>query len=123
MYMKTESNEPLTRMLTEKGIITLPAGVIRTYLGHTRLKRHIVGRIAGQLRGLGVRHQPSPFPNDQHVPVRMWLRDSPCGKLLESALRPGTGDQRLAELSGHRSPAPNPWPDVPAVFIDEDIRV
>lgn len=117
--------EHLVRLLTEKGIVTLPAGVLCSYLGHRRLGRVIVKAITKQLEESGIRYQPSSYPNDYRAPVRFWLAGTKMDDIIQAATVPEhKNDLKLLTLVGAPRvcpQVPDLYPDVPTEYIDYDI--
>ncbi|MHB8449126.1 MAG: hypothetical protein ACYDAQ_01440 [Mycobacteriales bacterium] len=57
--------------------------------------------ITSALRGRGIGHYPEEFPDRQWTSVRLYMVDSPAGRLVDAVLHPATSsDQTIREVGG-----------------------
>jgi hypothetical protein len=124
-----ESIQALVALIQKNGVVTLPAGIIRTALGYQRLGCHVVNDISQQLNASGIAHYPDTFPSNQYTFVRLVMVDSPYDELLQACLNPSPkNDGVLQKYVTHvllkdevAKFAKRVQELVPTQFIDEDI--
>lgn len=87
--MKFKNFRDLKTQLEEKfdGICTVSMSALRDAYGADRLGVNVVANMSAELDGLGVAHMPSTLPKDQYQLARVYLRNSPVGKLIDASTR------------------------------------
>lgn len=104
--MLKQSGQALERYLTlvrENGVITVTVRELRDKItGYSRTGSNVWRDIERELNGSGIGvfgKSPVP-PHSQSEKVRLYLIDSPVGRIIDAVQSPTrTGDQRLKELS------------------------
>ena len=83
-----------------EGVMSVGMWKVRDACGFERLREHVVASISEKLELVGIRHVPRRLPMDQNATVRIYLRDSIAGRVIDAALKPGDkNDEKLRELS------------------------
>jgi hypothetical protein len=63
------------------GVLTLEMGVLREINGSGRLGPYVIDAISRELAGKGLGHEPSPLPQLQYEPVRLFQLGSPIAEI------------------------------------------
>jgi hypothetical protein len=88
------------RLDDNEGVVTISMAEVRDACGFERLRKHVVASISEKLELAGIGHVPRRLPMDQSKKVRLYLRTSRAGGLIDAALKPGTkNDDKLRELA------------------------
>lgn len=82
--------DQLRKVLDDRaeGVLTANMWEIRDAYGADRLGVNVVANISSALDNLGIAHFPAELPRDQWALVRVYLRASPVGEVIEAALNP-----------------------------------
>jgi len=101
MAAVTTKIEKLKGELEEnEGVLTVEMWRVRDVCGYERLREHVVTAISETLELAGIAHVPRDLPMDQSASVRIYLRKSVAGRVIDAALKPGSkNDDKLRELS------------------------
>lgn len=93
--------ETLKEELEEnEGVLTVQMSKVRDACGYERLRENVVLAISETLELTGIGHVPKRLPMDQNAQVRIYLRKSIAGRVIDAALKPGSrNDDKLRELS------------------------
>jgi hypothetical protein len=71
------------------GVYTVTMTLLREAAGYKRLRVNVRGEISWELARLGIAHVPQELPNEHTTLVRLYLRGTPVGELIEEAITPG----------------------------------
>ncbi len=64
------------------GVLTVLVAEIRDAYGAERLGSRVRDEIIGKLKSLALMHRPRRFPSYQEDQVRLFIEDSPAGRLI-----------------------------------------
>lgn len=84
------------------GMLVVPMSRLRDAANYGKLGKLVVQNIATRLDREGIGHLPvGELPREQNAQVRVYLRTSRVGELIEAVLNPSRrGDQRLLDAAG-----------------------
>lgn len=67
---------------TNGGVMTVDVADIRDAYGAQRLGSQVREEVIRRLKSLGLEHRPKTFPHYQEERVRLFIKDSPPGRLI-----------------------------------------
>src|SRR3954468_21479372 len=70
---------------TFNGVVTVPMWTIRDAYGAERLGVNVVAHISEELDGRGIGHLPAQLPQNQWAMARVFLKNTPVGRVLKAA--------------------------------------
>jgi hypothetical protein len=84
------------------GLLVVPMSRLRDAANYGKLGKLVVQNIATRLDREGLGHLPvGELPREQNAQVRVYLKASRVGELIEAVLNPSRrGDQRLLDAAG-----------------------
>lgn len=77
------------------GVMYVDMMELRDIHGAGKLGIHVTQNISDKLMGMGLGHFPQQLPQQQSERVRIYLRGSAVGKVIDAALTMETGSNRL----------------------------
>jgi len=77
------------------GVVNIEMMKLRDIHGAGKLGVHVAQNISDKLNSLGMGHQPEVLPQQQSEQVRIFIRGSAVGKLIEAARTIDSGSNRI----------------------------
>lgn len=92
-------DEVRDQVIAGEGVVTLEMWRLREAVGAGKLGTRVRGDIARELAARGLGHVPGMLPTSQSERVRLYLRNTRIGEVLEAAATPDAdNDAKLRRL-------------------------
>ncbi len=90
-------------IIANGNVKTFTMQVLRDAVGAERLGNQIRANISTQLAGMGIGHVPETVPNDQTATIRLYIKGTSAGNMIDTILTPGeTNDQKITQQSAEQ---------------------
>jgi hypothetical protein len=98
-------DELKTAVIANNNIHTVTMESLRDLNGSGKLGVHVIEEIQDALASRGLGHVPQELPSSQNDQVRLYVRGTEIGHLIETVLNVGEqNDKRLLEFAGKTKP-------------------
>ena len=98
---KKERFDELANRVNEGGnLLVVSMAELRDCYEVSRLGRHVIHGIENEMARRGIGHFPTELPKSQHEEVRLYVRGTGVGDLIEAVLRPSPNGDDLLRRTG-----------------------